>query len=122
MKSKGRISLNGLEFYAYHGHFAEEQVVGNEFEVNAWLECDLKPASLSDNLEDALDYQQVYRIIKEEMMIPAKLLETLAGRILERFGNTFPQAKEAWIKIEKLNPPLGGKIKSVGVELKQRFV
>lgn len=122
MKSRGRIHLEGLEFYAYHGHFAEEQVVGNDFLVNAWIECDLLPAAASDNLEDALDYQLVYQMIKEEMMIPAKLLETLAGRILTRFGKTFPQAEEAWIKIEKLNPPLGGKIKSVGVELKQRFV
>lgn len=122
MKNSGRICLEGLEFYAFHGHFAEEQVVGNDFLVNTWIACDTEPASISDELEDALDYQKVYAIIKEEMMKPSKLVEHVAGRILQRFAQTFPQAEEAWIRIEKMNPPLGGKIKSVGVELKQRFV
>jgi 7,8-dihydroneopterin aldolase/epimerase/oxygenase len=118
----GRIRVKGMEFYAYHGHFAEEQVVGNDFVVNVWLDTDLEKAADTDDLKDALDYQQVYAIVKEEMHKPSKLLEKVADRILMRFSAAFPQAKSAKITIEKMNPPLGGKIKSVGVELKRRFV
>ena len=118
----GRVSINDMEFYAYHGHFAEEQVVGNYFRVNVWLETDCHRAAESDHLSDALDYQQVYKVIQEEMQIPSHLLEHLAGRILAHLGDTFPQVEEASVCIEKMNPPLGGKIKSVSVELKRKFI
>ena len=111
-----------MEFYAYHGHFEEEQVVGNYFRVNVWLETDCHMASESDKLSDALDYQRVYKVIHQEMKVPSRLLEHLAGRILTQLGTTFPQLEEASVCIEKMNPPLGGKIKSVSVELKRKFI
>ena len=63
----GIIEIEGMEFYAYHGHFKEEQVVGNKFLVNISIETNCTIAGISDNLNDALDYQKVYTLIKEEM-------------------------------------------------------
>ena len=43
----GLIEIEGMEFYAYHGHFKEEQVVGNKFLVNVSIETDCEKAAKS---------------------------------------------------------------------------
>ena len=110
----GVIEIEGMEFYAYHGHFAEEQVVGNRFIVDLTLFTDCAEASKNDDLMDALDYQIVYLIVKEEMQIKSHLLEHVAGRILDRFIG-FESIEKVKVKISKLNPPMGGQIEKVSV-------
>jgi dihydroneopterin aldolase len=116
-KTMGIIEIEGMHFYAYHGHFESEQKVGNEFIVNLKMETDCNPASNSDNLDDALNYQTAYEIVKQEMDIPSHLLEHVAKRILDSLYRSFPALKKAEIKISKMNPPMGGEIKKVSVTL-----
>jgi len=114
----GIIEIEDMEFYAYHGCFKAERVVGNYFTVYARLEADCTKASLSDLIADALNYQTVYEIIKEQMMIPSSLLEHVARRILDALFHTFPdRINNADIKISKLAPPMGGKMGAVSVTL-----
>ncbi|MCL3779759.1 dihydroneopterin aldolase [Prolixibacteraceae bacterium JC049] len=114
----GLIEIEGMKFYAYHGHFEAEQVVGNHFIVNLSLETACDAAAASDNLDDALDYQKLYRIVKKEMAIKSHLLEHVCGRVLDHiyadFGDTVRNVK---IKISKLNPPMGGQMDQVSVTL-----
>lgn len=113
----GKIQLENMEFYAYHGCYKEEQVVGNKFVVDLSLETNCEKAMLSDNLNDALNYLKVFEHVKAEMQIKSHLLEHVAGRILNRLHATFSQIEKATIKVRKMNPPLGGQIKSVSVTL-----
>ena len=113
----GIIEIEGMEFYAYHGHFAAEQVVGNRFLVDLTLITDCSKAAQSDDLNDALDYQIAYRIVKEEMEIQSHLLENIADRILDRLRKEFSTIEKVKIKISKLNPPMGGQIEKVSVTL-----
>ena len=115
----GVIEIEGMEFYAYHGHFAEEQVVGNRFIVDLTLFTDCSKAAQSDDLTDALDYQTVYMIVKEEMQIKSHLLENVAGRILNRLYDGYESIERAKVKISKLNPPMGGQIEKVSVTLER---
>ncbi len=115
--TSGRIRLNGMEFYAYHGCYPEEQIIGNRFLVDLTLETDTGRASESDNLDDALNYATVYESVKHEMNIRSHLLEHVAGRILDRIFAQFPQLQQAEVTVAKLNPPLGGKVESVSVSL-----
>ena len=115
----GMIEIEGMEFYAYHGHFAAEQVVGNRFIVHLTLITDCSEAAKSDNLEDALDYQSAYKIVNEEMQVKSHLLEHVAGRILDRFGREYSTIEKVKIKISKLNPPMGGEIEKVSVTLER---
>ena len=62
-----KVELVGMQFYAYHGCFEEEQKIGNKFVVNFWAEADLSKPAATDNIEDALNYQEVYNIIAEQM-------------------------------------------------------
>ena len=115
----GVIDIEGMEFYAYHGHFAEEQIVGNRFVIDLRLFTDCRRASKSDNLDDALDYQTAYRIVKEEMKITSHLLEHVAGRILDRLFDECGAVEKAKVKISKINPPMGGQIDRVSVTLER---
>ncbi len=113
------ISIEGMEFFAYHGCFKEEQVIGTKFRVDLFLEADTGKAETSDNLEDTVNYLAVYQVVKAEMNIKSKLLEHVSRRILKRVKKEFPAVTHARIKMRKLNPPLGGKIDFVSVELEE---
>jgi dihydroneopterin aldolase len=115
----GIIEIEGMHFYAYHGHFAAEQVVGNKFEVYAKLVADCNAAAASDNLDDALNYQAVYEVIKDVMEVKSALLENVAKRILDTLYEKFPAIEKATIKISKLNPPMGGEIERVSVTMER---
>ena len=44
----GRIILDGMEFFAYHGCFKEEQLIGTKFIVNIEIQADTSAAEQSD--------------------------------------------------------------------------
>jgi len=111
------ISIEGMEFFAYHGCFAEEQIIGTKFSIDLFLEVDTSRAELSDNLKDTVNYQSVFELVKEEMKTKSKLLENVGRRILDKIETSFPEVGKAKIKIRKLNPPLGGKMDFVSLEL-----
>lgn len=113
----GLIKIENMEFYSYHGHFIEEQIVGNRFLVDLEIETDMQLPAKSDDLEDALNYQLAYNIVKEEMQTKSHLLEHIAGRILDALYNKFTTIKKASVKVSKMNPPMGGKMERVSVTL-----
>lgn len=114
------IELEEMEFYAYHGCFKEEQIVGNRFTVNAELTTDIDIPAKTDNITDAVNYVEVYRIIKEEIAITSHLLENVASRMTNRIFDEFPSIENIRLKISKVNPPMGGKMKQVSVILNKR--
>lgn len=114
----GQISLEGMEFFAYHGHFKEEQIIGTRFTVDLFMETDTQEAEMTDNLAKTVNYQAVYNLVAKEMSVKSHLLENVARRILNSLGREFPQIGACRIKIAKMNPPVGGKVEKVSVELK----
>lgn len=115
----GLIQIKNMEFYAFHGHFKEEQIVGNRFLVDLTIETDMKIPSESDSLKDAVNYQKVYEIVKIQMGKKSHLLEHIAGRILEAIHSEMEGIKKATVKVSKMNPPMGGKIGSVSVVMEK---
>lgn len=112
------ITIENMEFYAYHGYFEEEQKIGTWFNVDLSMEVDTLKAEKTDDLNDTIDYSAVYQVVKYEMNITSKLMENVGRRILNSIKNCFPNVLYACIKIKKMNPPLGGKIGFVEIELK----
>lgn len=113
-----KISLEGMQFYAYHGCFEEERRVGTRFEVSCLLEYESSEAENEDNLSKAVDYQELYSVIKQEMAVPSALLEHVAHRILAAIKTKFPHVGPVEVKVSKMQPPLGGNIDRVSVILK----
>jgi 7,8-dihydroneopterin aldolase/epimerase/oxygenase len=115
----GLILIENMEFYAFHGHFKEEQIVGNKFLVDLTIETDMSIPSKSDSLKDAVNYQKAYQLVKAEMEKKSYLLENIAGRILDALYLEMSGIKKATIKVSKMNPPMGGKIGSVSVVMER---
>ncbi len=111
----GLIQIENMEFYAFHGHFKEERIVGNKFLVDLTIETDMKLPAESDNLKDAVNYQRIYDIVKSQMGMKSHLLEHIAGRILDAIYAEMQGIEKVTIKISKMNPPMGGQIGSVSV-------
>ncbi|MDR0559018.1 MAG: dihydroneopterin aldolase [Prevotellaceae bacterium] len=111
----GIIEIENMEFFAFHGCCEEEKIKGNTFLVSVKIETDLKYASESDNIVDALDYRKVYDIVGKEMNIPSNLLENVCCRIKNSLRDEFAAIKKLTVKVSKLNPPLGGKVEKTSV-------
>ena len=90
------------------------------FLLNIKIETDTTKAELSDNINDALNYQTVYKIIKEQMLQKSHLLENIANKILDAIYLDFSkEIISCELKVSKINPPMGGQIGKVSVTLKR---
>jgi dihydroneopterin aldolase len=117
----GKVGLEGLEFHAFHGVYPHERESGNWFEVDISVDTDFTDAATDDELDETVNYETLFKIVKQEMEIPSKLLETVAQHIVDTVLKTFPAVKQVEFKISKLNPPIGGKCKKATIVLsKQR--
>ena len=112
---ESNIFMEGIEFYAFHGYSEQERTVGNLFYVDLMVSLDLTRASESDNLEDTVNYAQIYDTVKKEMKIKSSLLEHVAGRIMKAMFQNFPTIDKIHLKVIKQTPPMGGNIKNIGV-------
>ena len=107
-KNIGTIELEGMEFRAFHGCLEREKVVGNDFTVDFRGEVDMSAAAESDNLMDAVNYAEIYDVVKEEMAKPSDLLEHVAGRIVKALETKFPQFTSFSVRVSKKRPPVDG--------------
>ena len=111
------IVLEGMSFYAHHGCFDAEKVIGTRFVVNMSMKVDTAKAELSDCLDDTVNYFDIYQLVKKEMAVPSNLLEHVAHRIGQSVLDSYPQVALLSVKVSKMQPPLGGNIDSVSVKV-----
>ncbi|MDR0845597.1 MAG: dihydroneopterin aldolase [Tannerella sp.] len=116
-----RIELESMKFYSYHGVSPQETKVGHHFTVDVSYSFPLKDVFLTDDLNDTINYADVYDVVKGEMECPSKLLEHVAGRILRALKSRFPQLSFVRIRLSKLNPPLVGEVHSASVVLEDTW-
>lgn len=111
-----KVGLEGIQFYAYHGFYPEEQKVGNNFLVDIETEMLVKE-NISDDLSSTLNYETLFEIAETHMKVPVKLLETVAHQILKEIVLKLPAVEHVKVSIRKLNLPVKGEVKSSLVEL-----
>ena len=105
--TSSRVVLEKVRLHAAHGVMPQEQKVGGEFEVSLSVGCELAKAVETDDLRYTINYARLYEIVRQEMLIPSKLLEHVAGRIASNIFRSFPEAAPLDLKITKVNPPMG---------------
>ncbi len=113
------LDMCGMEFFAYHGCYRDEELNGNHFRVDLRLYTDLDRAAQSDDLDDALDYVLVYEVVKAEMNVRSTLVENVCKRILTSIFAHFPQLEGARISIAKLHPDIGEEIEQFRVVMEE---
>lgn len=109
------ILLEGLEFYAYHGVYGEEQKMGNRFQVDIRIQVEAGEASLNDDLDKTLDYVQVYALTQKLMQERFRLLETLGQQIADAIRAASARVRAVEVTVSKFNPPLSGLCRRVAV-------
>ena len=112
-----KIYLRNVRFHAFHGVLPQEGIVGNDYLVNLVLDYDFSSAMKTDDLQETLNYAEVYQKVREEMAVPSKLLEHVAGRIAHRLFSDFPEIQKLQLSITKVNPPMGADSDGAGVEV-----
>lgn len=105
------VSLEGMEFHAFHGYYDFEREQGNDFVVDVHVTTDFRLAAETDDLSGTVNYEMIYQIVNEEMQEPTKLLERLVQRMIDRMFQEFGNAKKIEIQLAKKNPPIEGKIR-----------
>lgn len=115
----GKIILDDITVYAYHGAIAEENKIGSPYQITLELELNFELASKNDRLEDTFNYQIAYEIVQEEMKQKSKLLEHVGNRIIERIFEASEKIESVFIKVSKMNPPFGGNVRAVSIEMKK---
>ncbi len=116
----GIIKVENIRVYAYHGCLKEETQIGSDYRVDLEVKANLLTSAKTDELSDTVDYVLLNKIIKEEMAIPSKLLETVAKRILNRIFNEDKLVKKATVSVSKINPPIGGDVEYVTIKMTDR--
>ncbi len=113
----GSITLNQCKFYAYHGVSEQERKVGNHFEVTLTVHCPMQQAIDHDDLDGTVNYAALYDLVAREMAKPSKLLEHVAGRIIEAVKQEFPTVTGGEITLSKLTPPFHCDLHSVDLTI-----
>lgn len=114
---KSYIVLQDLRFHAYHGVLPQERLTGNDYVVNLRIGYDIGDAMLSDDVNDTLNYAEVYQLVSQEMAVPSGLIEHVAGRIGDRLFRLFHKIEKVELKIIKQNPPMGADGDGAGIEV-----
>ena len=116
-----KIIIENIGIHTNHGCMDEEGKIGSEYSVDLEIKANLADSAKTDDLSDTVDYVHLNEIVHTEMHQRAKLLETVAQKILNRIGKELPMVKKARVKISKINPPMGGNVEKVSVEFRQSF-
>jgi dihydroneopterin aldolase len=112
------IRLVNMVFYAHHGVEESERAMGRRFAVDVDLELDLAAAAASDDLTETVDYAAVYRSIGDIMGSQRfSLVEAAAERVAERILDEQPRVRALTVRVRKQEPPVGGLMDHVEVEL-----
>ncbi len=115
----GSIKLKNIRTYSYHGCLIEEGKIGSDYSVDLEVKTDLRKSALSDDLKDTVDYVLLNRIVEEEMAIRSKLLEHVAHRIIKRIFDEVAAISRITLAVSKLNPPIGGDVEAVTIEMEE---
>lgn len=116
------IALEGMQFYAYHGYYEEERIIGGNYLVDVYITAATQKAAATDDLKDTINYETVYLIVEAEMRHPSQLLEQVNQRIITGLKHQFSKMQAVQVRIRKLNPPLEGLVESSSVEDEENFV
>jgi len=115
----GIIKLKNIRTYSYHGCLIEEGKIGSDYAVDLEVKTDLRKSAVSDDLKDTVDYVLLNRIVVEEMEIRAHLLEHVAHRIIKRIFKEVAAISRITLAVSKLNPPIGGDVEAVTIEMEE---
>lgn len=115
-----KICIEGLEVFANHGVFPEENKLGQKFVVSVTLYTDTRRAGEADDLSASVHYGEAARAIDEFLRAQTfKLIEAAAEGTAAMLLNRYPSVYGVHIRLEKPWAPVGLPLKTVAVEIER---
>jgi 7,8-dihydroneopterin aldolase/epimerase/oxygenase len=114
------VELQNILVHAFHGIYGGEERIGSNYEIGLKVSYEEGKSEFSD-INDTINYADLYTIVKEQMQVPTPLLEKVADGIIRRIKAQYPAIKEVVLSIYKLEPPIENFQGRVGVTLQKRF-
>jgi dihydroneopterin aldolase len=111
------IEISGLSLFTHVGVTAAEREVGQRLLVDMRLDIGECDATITDRLEDTVDYAQVCdtaNLVAQQRTY--KTLERLCAAIADRLLDQY-DAHAVWVKAAKPEPPLALPVTEVSVEV-----
>lgn len=115
----GTIKLQNIRTFSFHGCLEEEARIGSDYRVDLEIKTDMRKSMETDDLADTVDYVHLNRIVTEEMGIRSKLLEHVGHRIIRRVFGELPAISRVLLQVSKLNPPIGGDVEAVTIQIEE---
>ena len=102
--------IEDIRIHAYHGCLDEEGRIGGKYRIDIKAIADFNDCADSDDLTKTVDYVVVYDLVKAEMAIRSKLIETVAKRIALKLNEQYDWVDGWEVSLTKYNPPVGGNL------------
>jgi dihydroneopterin aldolase len=113
------IALEQAAFYAYHGLYPEEAVIGNHFLLDVAVRI---PGALPvDDLSETVNYQGIYEVAKAVMAVPRPLLEEVVYALSDALKQRYPAIRHSIVTLRKMAPPMGADIRNSLVSLEKDY-
>ena len=115
-----KITIKGLNLFAYHGVNPEETLMGQWFvlDIEAW--ADLTNACTTDELDDTVSYAAIIKTVKKAMTEKnCKLLEHAAQRTADAIFNEHDKIKRIRLRLRKPDAPIKADFGFVAVEIER---
>jgi dihydroneopterin aldolase len=109
------VALKDVKFYAFHGFYPEERLIGTHFFVD--VEVSFVPNGDTEELNHTVNYEVINTMITREMQQTKLLLETVVKGMITAIVEAYPFIKSAKVGIRKLNPPMEGEVGHSFVQL-----
>ena len=112
------ITLTGIHGFGYHGLFEHERRDGQDFFLDIDLIVDLTAASVSDAIDDTVNYAEITDLVVAEITSdPVNLIEKLAGRTAERILNEHLKVNAVTVTVHKPQAPVAASLKDIAVSV-----
>lgn len=119
MPEIARITLADIGLVGHHGYHAAEKELGQRFEVDVDLWVDIEAPGKSDRLAEAVNYEEVYRIVERVMQTDRfSLLEALASDMATAIYEQF-EIEGVTVRIRKPSVPHCPNLGHVEIEVER---
>lgn len=113
-----QIRVTGIKAFGYHGVLPHEATEGQEFIVDLLITLDLRAVSLSDDLQETINYADLAQIAHDNIVGErVQLIERLAGRIAEEISSAYSQITSVSVTVHKPHAPVTVDFEDISVTI-----
>jgi dihydroneopterin aldolase len=113
-----QIRVTGIKAFGYHGVLPHEATDGQEFTVDLVVTLDLRAASISDDLNESINYADLAQIAHDNIVGDrVQLIERLAGRIADEISSAYSQITSVSVTVHKPHAPVTVNFEDISVTI-----